>query len=156
MIEKSCCFTGHRRLPPEHLQSITKQLNSYITELIDSGVRRFIAGGALGFDTLAANEVLKLKSTYCPEIRLVLALPCRNQDRYWTPLDKVEYARILECADEVIYVSEKYTPYCMHARNRYMVDNAAHCIAYLNQASGGTAYTVNYARQSGREVKIIK
>ena len=33
----------------------------------------------------------------------------------------------------------------MHKRNRYLVDNSRYCIAYLNQNTGGTYYTVNYA-----------
>ena len=37
----------------------------------------------------------------------------------------------------------------MHKRNRHLVDNSSLCIAYLTKESGGTAYTVNYARQSG-------
>lgn len=41
---------------------------------------------------------------------------------------------------------------CMHQRNRVLVNNSSTCICYLTQTEGGTAYTVNYARNSGLSV----
>ena len=38
-------------------------------------------------------------------------------------------------------------------RNRHLVDGSSVCIAYLTQEKGGTAYTVNYAKQ--KEVQVI-
>ena len=34
-------------------------------------------------------------------------------------------------------------------RNRYMVDNSAFCVCYLNRQKGGTMYTALYAMQEG-------
>ena len=55
----------------------------------------------------------------------------------------------MEAADKIVYTSENYYNGCMHKRNRHLVDNSSLCIAYLTKESGGTAYTVNYARQNG-------
>ena len=33
-----------------------------------------------------------------------------------------------------------------------MVDNSSVCVCYLNRESGGTAYTVDYARKNGLEI----
>ena len=55
------------------------------------------------------------------------------------------YEEIKRQADKVVYTSEEYTKGCMHKRNRYLVDNSSVCIAYLTEAKGGTAYTVDYA-----------
>lgn len=52
-------------------------------------------------------------------------------------------------ADKVVYTSKEYTRGCMHKRNRHLVDNSSICIAYLTEQSGGTAYTVDYARKNG-------
>ncbi len=121
-------------------------------EAIEQGYRYFGCGGALGFDTLAAQTVLQLRETY-PEIRLILVLPCRNQTRGWRQDDVAEYGRIIKAADKVTYTSEQYYSGCMHKRNRHLVDNSSLCICYLTEQSGGTAYTVNYARSQG--LKII-
>ena len=121
-------------------------------EAIEQGYRYFGCGGALGFDTLAAQTVLRLREIY-PEIRLILVLPCRDQTRGWKQADVAEYDRIMKAADKVTYTSEQYYSGCMHKRNRHLVDYSSLCICYLTEASGGTAYTVNYAQSQG--LKII-
>lgn len=54
MRELTVCFTGHRKLPFMQLHSIEKRLKDEIISLIEQGYRYFGAGGALGFDTIAA------------------------------------------------------------------------------------------------------
>lgn len=76
--EKTCCFTGHRCIPNESLDSLKRQLKREIEKLIQQGVIYFGAGGALGFDTLAAEAVLELKQQY-PFIKLILVLPCPDR-----------------------------------------------------------------------------
>ena len=63
-----------------------------------------------------------------------------------------EYDRIIALADEVICLSERYYKGCMYARNRFMVDNSNYCICYMTETTGGTAYTVGYAKQQGLHV----
>ena len=75
MREKTCCFTGHRHLPEDQKPEITARLENAIVSLIHSGYLYFGAGGALGFDTLAAQTVLRLRRSY-PLIKLILVLPC--------------------------------------------------------------------------------
>ena len=52
----------------------------------------------------------------------------------------------------MVYVSRQYTRGCMHERNRHLVDNSSVCVCYLNRESGGTAYTVDYAKKQGLEI----
>jgi len=150
MINKSktCCFTGHRSIPSAQLESVEFYTCKTIESLAAQGYTTFISGGALGFDQLAAKIVLRLKQKY-PQLSLIMALPCRNQDETWNTFQKNQYRRILERADSVICLNEKYCTGCMHQRNRFMVDNSDICIAYLTRSSGGTAYTVRYAEESG-------
>ena len=54
MPKLTCCFTGHRLLPKDRLDEITLRLSRQVDEMIAQGVCRFISGGALGFDQLAA------------------------------------------------------------------------------------------------------
>ena len=148
---KTVCFTGHRTLPAEELSKISKCLEDTLTTLIEQGYCYFSAGGALGFDTLAAQVVLRLREHY-PQIRLILVLPCHNQTRGW-PQDSVNiYEDIKRCADKVIYTAENYFRGCMQKRNRHLVDSSSVCICYLTKSTGGTAYTVNYARRMGLRV----
>lgn len=75
MKEKTCCFTGHREIPSGQRRRIFAKTEEAIEGLIKKGYLYFGAGGALGFDTIAAFAVLKLKERY-PDIRLILVLPC--------------------------------------------------------------------------------
>lgn len=149
---KTCCFTGHRELPTGLGRwKLSVKLEKAIAEQIGKGIRFFGAGGARGFDTLAAQTVLKLKKKY-PDIKLILVLPCLTQTRGWPAENIAEYERIKVQADKVVYTSQEYTKGCMHKRNRHLVDGSSVCICYLTKEDGGTAYTVNYAKEHGLEV----
>ena len=146
-----CCFTGHRKIEYDKITRLPDVLDYEIERLIVCGVTTFRGGGAMGFDTLAELKVLEKKRKY-NFIRLDLILPCKNQTQSWTPRDKQIYDYILANADSIEYVSENYTPYCMHKRNRALIDGSDFCIAYLTSSSGGTAYTCDYAEKKGVHV----
>lgn len=152
--EKSCCFTGHRVIPQDDYYKVMLLLRQSVERKIKEGCADFYAGGALGFDTLAALTVLRLKMVY-KNIKLHLILPCKNQAEKWNSEDRRMYEKIISESDSVEYVSEEYTPYCMNRRNRALVDRTGFCIAYCTQTSGGTAYTIGYAMDSGTEVENI-
>ena len=148
MINQTCCFTGHRKIPSDQLESVTQRLRDAVIASIKDGYLYFGAGGALGFDTLAAKIVLELRTIY-PEIKLILVLPCLDQAEKWNEEDKEEYERIKSLADKAVYTSGNYFNGCMQRRNRHLIDNSSLCICYLTERIGGTAYTVNYARDKG-------
>lgn len=150
--EKSCCFTGHRALPESGLAQIRERLRREIAALAERGVTTFLAGGALGFDTLAAQEVLRLKFSGLPGIKLVLVLPCLGQEAKWDSVDVAAYRTLIREANEVIYTGDVYTRSCMFVRNRYLADHSRVCLCYLSREKGGTAYTVNYARSKNLEI----
>lgn len=130
---------------------ITRRLRKTLIELIDDGYCFFGAGGALGFDTIAAQTVLDLKKDY-PQIKLILVLPCIYQTRGWNEPDVRMYEYIKEVADKYVYTSENYFNGCMQKRNRHLVDNSSVCVCYLTK-KGGTFYTVKYAHR--KDLKII-
>ena len=147
----TCCFTGHRVIAREELPALSQRLESVLRDLIRKGVTTFLAGGAVGFDTLAAETVLRLKEEF-PQTVLILVLPCKGQDENWTQADRARYAALLTRADDILYTAQEYENGCMHKRNRYLVDHSAYCIAYLKYPRGGTLYTVNYAIKKERRI----
>lgn len=151
MKNRTCCFTGHRDIPASELPYIAERLREEIVSLINNDVIYYGAGGALGFDTLASQTVLKLKKDY-PNIKLILVLPCRSQTKGWSKKDIEEYERIKRLCDKCVYTSEEYTYGCMQKRNRHLVDHSGHCICYLNKSHGGTYYTVSYADSQGLDI----
>ena len=147
--ELACCFTGHRVLG----SGFDKQrLRREIEALISKGVKIFIAGGALGFDTEAATEVI-LQKMKGKDVKLYIYAPCLDQDKYWGPSQKTLYKTILERADLVDMPNTPYTSQCMKTRNYKMVDDADYVIAYYNgEFKSGTGQTVRYAKKSGKQV----
>ncbi len=146
MKETTVCFTGHRDIPAEKRKDILRALARTIGNLYLEGYRTFCTGGALGFDTLAAAVVLMLKKKKS-DVRLHLVLPCPDQANGWKQTDTDMYEAIKKEADEISFAAPRYERGCMHARNRKLVDNSNVCVAYITRTSGGTAYTVSYAKQ---------
>ena len=147
----AACFTGHRTLSNKKIERIVKCLKEEIDSLIQQGVTDYITGGALGFDHIVASMIISKKEQGA-EIRLIFALPCRNQDDKWTERQKQLYRSLLAEADEIIYVAEEYTTDCMKKRNFFMVENSAYCICALTKEISGTGQTVRYAQQQGLKV----
>jgi len=154
MREQTCLFTGHRDIPTQDYYEIKKRTRAAIISLIEKGVVYYGAGGARGFDTIAAETVLELKKDY-PQIKLILVLPCPEQTKGWDEKDIQKYAEIKDRADKVVYTSGHYFRGCMHVRNRHLVDHSRYCICYLTKDTGGTAFTVKYAKTKGLKVYNI-
>lgn len=143
----SCTFTGHREL----VDLDVALLDRVVKNLIKNGVNRFLCGMAHGFDLTAAESVLALKKEF-PNVELVACVPCEGQSNFFSAADKARYNRILLNSSEVIVLSDHYYQGCMHVRDRYMVDNSDMVVCYLRKKSGGTYYTVKYAKDQGKKV----
>jgi len=153
--ELICCFTGHREIAAEHANTLLETLDEVIAELVKEGISVFRAGGAIGFDMLAALKVINAQKTY-PHIRLELYLPCRDQADRWSESDRHAYQFVCYRADSITYTSENYFKGCMQLRDRKMVDGSDVCVAYCMHDSGGTAYTLRYAQKNGlRCINIV-
>lgn len=146
----SVCFTGHRDLP-EDAAALRKALSGIIDGLCREGMRIFYAGGAVGFDMMASEEVLKAKDRF-GGIELRLLLPCAGHDLRWKETDRLRLSAIKNAADSVEVLSPVFTRWCMHERNRALADRSAVCVAYLRRSEGGTASTVRYASKKGLRV----
>ena len=151
-----CCFTGHRpnALPDSGneqqpgMRALVALLERAVERAVCEGCTEFYAGGALGFDTLAAEAVLRARQSD-PCVSLHLALPGLDQTEGWTAAQLSRYEAIRSQASEVWYAADRCSPASMQRRNRYLVDHARLCVAYLRRMKGGTLYTVNYALDSG-------
>ena len=141
---KTVCFTGHRVISAEMQAILSDRLDCVLRALYARGYRYFVSGGALGFDMLAAEGVMRLQADY-PDAQLVLALPCGDQSSRWHERDCRRYERILYASNETHVLAPTYYTGCMQVRNRYMVDRAAFCLCYLEHMKGGTVSTVAYA-----------
>jgi uncharacterized phage-like protein YoqJ len=153
---ENCCFTGHRVLPAGAARGrLIALLEEAVREAYRAGCRRFFAGGALGFDMLAAAVVCRLRERELPDVSLHLFLPCRDQEARWGAEDRARYAEMLRLADSYHYISEAYSREAMSRRNRALVEAADLCIAYMTNPASGTGGTLSMARRRGLTVRNL-
>ena len=150
---KVCVFTGHRDLQSDFSK---KKLKEAVKEVIDMGADTFLCGGAKGADIICGELILAEKQTTNPQLTLICAIPFREHAERWSFDWKLRYHELLKGADKIVQVCDTYQRGCFHIRNRYLVDNCDLLIAIYNgEDKGGTAYTVNYAKQQGKEIVIL-
>ena len=153
----TCCFTGHRDLPasdsPDYA-ALLAALEAAVCDAAKEGCRRFLVGGAKGFDLLAGEWILARKKLD-PSFTLSVYMPHRGQEHAYTPADRQRYRRLLNEADEVLCLSETYYPGCMRERNARMVNDSQYCIAYVRKRPSGSAQTMQMAEAKGLTVLRI-
>jgi uncharacterized phage-like protein YoqJ len=163
--KQTACFTGHRKIGGYDMKNpMALRLKDKLIETIElamkqEGVTRFISGGALGTDQIAFWCVHILKNNY-PNIKNIVAIPFKNQDKVWNKEQKHWYHKMLKLADEVVNVEElgeyktkndeplgEFSVAKMQKRNEYMVDKSSVIIAVYDGSKGGTANCLWYARK---------
>lgn len=148
---KACSFTGHRRIKPEHKSALSGLLMRAINYAYEQGCREFFCGGAVGFDTEAARAVLLFRINH-PDVRLILLLPCQDQDDGWNDYQRDAYGYVLKSADEIRYTSDFYTKDCMKIRNQALADSCDILVAYLSDSRSGAGQTVRMAEKQQKQV----
>lgn len=155
-MSRACCFTGHRELPSETdpAYSVLKEALQRAVEraVTEFGCTTFYAGGAIGFDLLAAETVLRNQAVH-PELNLVLCVPYLGYNARFSPKDLKRYRAVSEGALETRILSDRYTPFCFSQRNRYMVDRSDVLIAYVRRMQSGSGQTLRMAKN--RELEIL-
>ncbi len=145
-----CALTGHRDLPRDFDKSA---LFAALEKLLREGFCVFYCGMARGFDLLALSYLVERKAAY--HARVEAFIPHMQQAEYYGEKDREMYERLLKQCEVVHLVAPVYFKGCELFRDRMMVDRADLVFAYLTQETGGTAYTVNYARSQGVEVRFL-
>lgn len=147
----TCAFTGHRKIDIGHWEGLPEVLYNAISRAYDLGCRRFIAGGALGFDTEAARQVIRFRLAH-PDVSLIIFVPYIDQAAAWSIRQQSLYDYIISSANEVKYISETYDRECMKRRNRAMAEECDLMIAYVCREMSGSGQTYRMAKNLGKEV----
>ena len=143
-------FTGHRTYRDE----ADKLLPVTLRALYDRGYRRFLSGMAVGFDLAAAEAVLRLGEERAG-VELICIVPFPEHAQRMEAAARARYDHIVQCASEVLFVSERYHPGCYALRNDCLVDNASYVVAYYDGSAGGTRYTVRRAHAARLPVENL-
>ncbi|MCT7957272.1 SLOG family protein [Laspinema palackyanum] len=143
--EKTAAFTGHRQFAATDIFPVQIALQRMIDRAKERGFDSFISGMAIGVDQWAAGMVAD-----DPDLRLIAAIPCKEQYKKWPKSSQRYYFHLLEKADSVHYLSHRtYFPGCMNDRNKWMVDRCSLVLSVWDGRSGGTCHAVEYALDQG-------
>lgn len=167
------CFTGPRakKLVGFSSHKNYMQVVNAVTMLCDDlykfGIRRFISGGAQGFDQLAFWGVNNFKKTH-PDVKNIVYVPFEGQDRLWMStgiFSRKEYNQMIEHADEVKIINkfdETKVGKLLNERNIAMVNDSDAVIALFNikdletATHSGTANCIRYADSKNKPVVYIE
>ncbi len=164
----TCCFTGHRSrdLPffgdrdKQGMKCLVSNIQLAIETAASEGYKTFISGMAEGTDLICAEIVHNLIHRKGFDIRLICAIPYRNQGtmEISNPLDRYIYSVIIQSCDKVVYICDEFEKNCYKLRNQFMVDNSSRIIGVYKQKKrgSGTLQTINMAKASGLELNIIE
>jgi uncharacterized phage-like protein YoqJ len=145
---EGCSFSGHRAIAQAKLAPLKDLLRRAIAYAYEQGCRSFYCGGAVGFDTYAAKEIILFRVKH-PDVRLILLLPCADQSEGWSDMQRAAYDYILSEADEAVILSDSYARGCMQKRNRALVERADMLICYVGREGSGSAQTLHLAEKKG-------
>lgn len=158
----TCCFTGHRpgKLPwgededDPRCAALKASLRREVEGLYRRGYRHFICGMARGADLYFAEAVLALRAR-CPGLALEGAVPCESQADRWPEGERRRWRALLDACDVETLVQQHYDRFCMHRRDRYMVDRSSAILAVFDGSPGGTMYTLNYAMDRKLDILLL-
>lgn len=164
---KAVCFAGHctNKLCGCDYEEIISKVAHEVLQLYKLGYRKFINGGAQGFDQLAFRAVKKVKCKYkIKNIINSVYVPFVGQESCWSEtgeFSKQEWYNMLDAADEVRIVNDKILPSNPHydiARaldelNKAMLRDSSILVAwYKNGSEGYTLSCIKEALMLGMEV----
>ena len=148
---KTCCFTGHRDIPAGMLTPLKLAVKEKVLSLLTQDIVYYGVGGAIGFDSLAAETLLELRAEH-PQIKVILVYPFEGFDSRWPEEQRIRYRTLWPQYDKRVCVSPMPGREAYVKRDRHLVDHSGRCIAYCTRSYGGTAYTVRYAHSKGCQV----
>lgn len=148
----SVAFSGHRTIPERRKEVLKKKLKGKIRLLYAMGIRNYYCGMALGFDMLAAEVVLSLKSEL-QQMKLIAVVPFNGQSARWRYSEQTRYKAILARCDDVIMLSQAYYNGCLLRRNDYMLAHSCGLVVFFDgKPKGGTFYTCRKAKTLGMDI----
>jgi uncharacterized phage-like protein YoqJ len=148
--------TGHRPsyfpIENEYNESdkwVVKLKENLLQSLEEDKPDLIISGMAIGWDTFIAETALELR------IPLNCYIPFNGQESKWPKHVQIRYGKILEKANEIIYLSETYSKIAFFKRDKAMVDACDKLYALLDPSvkTGGTFITVYEAEMQGKPIK---
>lgn len=155
-----CGVTGHRLQRSAAYEEWIREAFAVVTQKVIKRrpVRRWICGGALGFDQWALEHWLQQRWG----ASVVVARPFPSQDRRWTFQQQRRYQQLLTSTQrqggKVVDVhTDGYAIWKLHKRNEWIVDQSdVMFVCWDGQRGGGTWQCMQYAIRTSTHVYVFR
>lgn len=149
--------TGHRPHKLGHETNMNGPVSQAVRRCLREilTVRRpesVISGMALGMDIMWAEEALELA------IPVTAAIPFVGQELTWPAASQRLYRELLghPLVMTVICATGGYSNHKFLHRDRYMVDKSDELVGCWDGSSGGTRFTIMYAREVEKPIIFVR
>lgn len=147
---KTCMVTGHRKLRPDKIRLVRRELRREVVAAIEEGYTYFISGFECGTDLLFADIVTGLKEKY--PIRLEAQISHKNRINS----SNKRFRQLIAKCDAVCALSEVYSPAGLMRRNRFMVQSSDRVIVvYDGRETGNTRETMCFAYEMNKDIRLV-
>lgn len=159
---RTVCVTGPKpdKLPDNGSRNsqMIKVLKSFLykamLDSVEEGYNCFITGFTEGIELWAGEIVLDFKAQK-KDVRLVVVSPYNDYVSRFRNAEKFMAGNITLKADQIVHISEKYTPGCIKQRIEYMLDRSGKLITVAPKDSARKGTAINYAERNGIITHII-
>ena len=153
MERRFCFFVGNRELPAYRIKAIRQQVKETLDELIAMGIQYYFIGGEPGFETLAAEEIVRYRMR-CPEsgIQLVFIPPTETQRMRLSAQERQKMETIRWTADQVFDLAAYPELSNDPLRKRWIVECSSACVTYFSRIRDCSSDIIQYAQRSGLHI----
>jgi uncharacterized phage-like protein YoqJ len=147
-------FTGHRPDKLGNPDAVRASIRHYLTHQLSCRTEKLVvlSGGALGVDTIAAEVSIELGIPYY----LILPFPINIFTARWPASARSHLIALGHSAVRTYFIQRAFSTAGYPARNRMLVDQADAVCALYNGTPGGTKNIIDYAREQGKALIIIR
>ena len=157
---KTACFSGYRPhkldIPLSDNYELMRETFNVIAETISAEYDTFLIGCAPGWDIFCAELTQLARRVRNRDARIICVLPYGNfsDSHHFDESWQARYINIKALSQEIINVTDKSyeTQGCFQRRNEFMIDNSSLLICYHTGKAGGTANTIQYAKNKGLNI----
>ncbi len=128
---------------------LVSQLQNYIANLYNKGVRNFYSVCEQGVDLWAAEYVAGLIKKD-NSVKLSCILPYEEQAAKWYPDIRELYYRVLEQASDTKYIGLHYSDDCIKKARLFTIDHCSHIFTAIE--SGYDKEYADYALEGSKDV----
>lgn len=156
MERRFCFFVGNRELPAYRIKMIRQQVKDTIDELMGEGIKFFFVSGEPGFETLAAEEIVRYRMHYPDSgIQLIFIPPTQEQRMEMSPQELRKAEALRWTADQVFDLTSYPELQDDKLRRKWMVECSSACVTYFSRIRDCSSDTIQYAQQRGLHIVHI-